>query len=132
MSCAFNESFEQYASLEKLPIKKHLLHWRNIGADKKVDFFLECSSYDVILPVKVKGDSKLDVFEEAVLKLIAYKSTTSEDMADILCLTPDLINFIIISFCNKVINLMLKRTYVSLYISIHFFFIFLIKISPIK
>ena len=35
---------------------------------KKVDFFLECSSYDVILPVKVKGDSKLDVFEEAVLK----------------------------------------------------------------
>ncbi|MCM1233234.1 MAG: hypothetical protein NC489_24210, partial [Ruminococcus flavefaciens] len=63
---------------------------------KKVDFFLECSSYDVILPVKVKGDSKLDVFEEAVLKLIAYKATTSEDMADILCLTPDLINFIII------------------------------------
>lgn len=63
---------------------------------KKVDFFLECSSYDVILPVKVKGDSKLDVFEEAVLKLIAYKTTTSEDMADILCLTPDLINFIII------------------------------------
>ena len=50
---------------------------------KKVDFFLECSSYDVILPVKVKGDSKLDVFEEAVLKLIAYKTTTSEDMADI-------------------------------------------------
>ncbi len=63
---------------------------------KKVDFFLECSSYDVILPVKVKGSSKLDVFEEAVLKLIAYKTTTSEEMADILCLTPDLINFIII------------------------------------
>ena len=63
---------------------------------KKVDFFLECSSYDVILPVKVKGDSKLDVFEEAVLKLIAYKTTTVADMADILCLTTDLINFIII------------------------------------
>ena len=62
----------------------------------KVDFFLECSSYDVILPVKVKGDSKLDIFEEAVLKLIAYKTTTAADMADILCLTPDLINFIII------------------------------------
>ena len=63
---------------------------------KKVDFFLECSSYDVILPIKVKGSSKLDVFEEAVLKLIAYKTTTAEEMADILCLTPDLINFIII------------------------------------
>lgn len=63
---------------------------------KKVDFFLECSSYNVILPVKVKGSSKLDIFEEAVLKLIAYKTTTEAEMADILCLTPDLINFIII------------------------------------
>lgn len=63
---------------------------------KKVDFYLECSSYDVIIPVKVRGDKQLDVFEEAVLKLIAYKKTTIEDMADILCLTPDLINFIVI------------------------------------
>jgi len=78
-------------------IKNYAECFPNISVlGKKVDFFLECSSYDVILPVKVKGDSKLDVFEEAVLKLIAYKTTTSEDMADILCLTPDLINFIII------------------------------------
>ena len=63
---------------------------------KKVDFYLECNSYDVILPVKVRGNSKLDIFEEAVLKLIAYKTTTVEDMADILCLTRDLINFITI------------------------------------
>lgn len=77
--------------------KNYAEYFPNISVlGKKVDFFLECSSYDVILPVKVKGDSKLDVFEEAVLKLIAYKTTTSEDMADILCLTPDLINFIII------------------------------------
>ena len=77
--------------------KNYAEYFPNISVlGKKVDFFLECSSYDVILPFKVKGDSKLDVFEEAVLKLIAYKTTTSEDMADILCLTPDLINFIII------------------------------------
>lgn len=63
---------------------------------EKVDFFLECSSYDVILPVKVRADSKLDIFEEAVLKLIAYKATSIADMAEILCLTPDLINFIVI------------------------------------
>lgn len=63
---------------------------------KEVNFFLECSSYDVILPVKVRADSKLDVFEEAVLKLIAYKTTTIADMAETLCLTQDLINFIII------------------------------------
>lgn len=62
----------------------------------KVDFFLECSSYDAIVPVRVKSEKKLDIFEEAVLKLVAFKSTTVDDMADILCLTPDLINFIII------------------------------------
>lgn len=62
---------------------------------RKVDFFLECSSYDVIVPVKVRGESKLDIFEEAVLKLVAFKSTSVKDMADILCLTPDLVNFIV-------------------------------------
>ena len=63
---------------------------------RKVDFFLECSSYDVIVPVKVRGESKLDIFEEAVLKLVAFKTTSVKDIADILCLTPDLVNFIII------------------------------------
>ncbi|MDU5940849.1 MULTISPECIES: hypothetical protein [Veillonella] len=63
---------------------------------KKVDFFLECSSYDLIIPVKSKVDNKLDIFEEAVLKLISYKTTTSVEMSDILCLPLDLINFITI------------------------------------
>jgi hypothetical protein len=63
---------------------------------KKVDFFIECSSYDVILPVKAKSEGKLDLFEEAVLKFLNYKVTTDQEIADILCLTPDLINFIII------------------------------------
>ena len=63
---------------------------------EKVDFFIECSSYDVILPVKVKSENKLDLFEEAVLKFLNYKVTTDQEIADILCLTPDLINFIII------------------------------------
>lgn len=63
---------------------------------RKVDFFLECSSYDVIIPVRVNSERKLDIFEEAVLKLIAFKSTDINDMADILCLNPDLVNFIII------------------------------------
>lgn len=63
---------------------------------EKVDFFIECSSYDVILPVNAKSESKLDLFEEAVLKFLNYKVTTDQEIADILCLTPDLINFIII------------------------------------
>lgn len=63
---------------------------------RKVDFFLECRSYDVTLPVSVASEDKLDVFEDAVLKLIKYKAMTIADMADTLCLTQDLINFIII------------------------------------
>lgn len=63
---------------------------------KKVDFFIECTSYDVILPVNAKRANKLDLFEEAVLKFLNYKVTTDQEIADILCLTPDLINFIII------------------------------------
>lgn len=62
----------------------------------KVDFFLECSTYDIILPIKVKSERKLDIFEEAVLKLIAYKCFDVNELAEVLCLTPDLINFIII------------------------------------
>lgn len=68
---------------------------------RKVDFFLECSSYDVIIPVRVRGKRKLDIFEEAVLKLVAFKPTNVKDMADILCLTPDLVNFIIIRLQEK-------------------------------
>ena len=50
----------------------------------KVDFFLECDSYNLTIPVKVKCESKLDIFEEAVLNLIAYNATSTTNMADIL------------------------------------------------
>ena len=44
--------------------KNYAEYFPNISVlGKKVDFFFECSSYDVILPVKVNGDIKLDVFE---------------------------------------------------------------------
>lgn len=62
----------------------------------KTDFFLECSSYDMILKVRTHSESRLDIFEEAVLKLIAYKSIGVEEMAETLCLTSDLVNFIVI------------------------------------
>lgn len=67
---------------------------RTIG--KKVDFFIECMSYDVILHVKSKIDKKLDIFEDAILKLIEYGYFKPKDIAEILALTPDLVNFIII------------------------------------
>lgn len=67
-----------------------------ITMDKKIDFFLECISYDVLIPSVIRGEKRLDIFEEAVLKLINAKSLTHEEMADVLCLTIDLVNFIVI------------------------------------
>lgn len=60
------------------------------------DFFLECTSYDVIIPVKKIMNNRLDIFEEAVLRFIKYHPLEVDEMADVLCLSPDLINFIII------------------------------------
>jgi len=75
---------------------------------KKVDFFLECATYNVIIPVKMKAEKKLDIFEEAVLKLIAYKAYSRQEIPDILCLSVDLINFIVIRL--QEINFLEKRT----------------------
>ena len=64
--------------------KNYAVRFPNISVlGKKVDFFLECSSYDVILPIKVKGSSKLDVFEEALeIAAIDYIINGDEDSPD--------------------------------------------------
>lgn len=62
---------------------------------KEKDFFLKCSTYDVILPVKKINKNKLDIFEEAVLKYIYYKSYDKEIISEKLCLSKDFINFVI-------------------------------------
>lgn len=63
---------------------------------KEKDFFLKCSTYDVILPVKKINENKLDIFEKAVLKYIYYKSYDEEVISKKLCLSKDFINFVII------------------------------------
>lgn len=65
---------------------------------KKVDFFIECTSYDMILPVKVHEKKALDIFEDAVLKLIncSLANANVEYITETLCLDKDLVNFIII------------------------------------
>lgn len=68
---------------------------------KKVDFFLECGTYDLELPIEVDFDKELDIFEEAVLKLLALNFSNKAQIADTLCLTKDLINFIIIRLKEK-------------------------------
>ena len=63
---------------------------------REFDFFLECTSYDVTIPVRKLIDNKLDIFEEAVLRFIKFHPLQASEIADELCLSPDLINFIII------------------------------------
>ena len=60
------------------------------------DFFLECTSYNVVIPMKERINNQLDIFEEAVLKFIEYHPLEVTEIADELCLSSDLINFIII------------------------------------
>ncbi|WP_300276167.1 hypothetical protein [Peptacetobacter sp.] len=68
---------------------------------KKVDFFLECNTYDLELPTEEKFDIGLDIFEEAILKLLSLNFSDKKHIAETLCLTKDLINFIIIRLQEK-------------------------------
>lgn len=63
---------------------------------RRTDFFLQCETYDMMIPVSVNAEKRLDIFEEAVLKLIAYKALAKGEIADILCLSKDLVSFILI------------------------------------
>lgn len=63
---------------------------------RPVDFFLECISYDLEIPVNGKAEKELDIFEETVLRMVQLKKCSIDELADILCLKKDLVNFILI------------------------------------
>lgn len=63
---------------------------------RAVDVFVECLSYDIEIPVNVAKARELDIFEEAILRMIKLKKCSANDLSDILCLEKDLIKFIII------------------------------------
>lgn len=60
------------------------------------NIFLQCYSYDIILPITGQQEHVLNIFEETVLKLLNYKSCSVNEIAEALCMNKDLINFIII------------------------------------
>lgn len=64
--------------------------------NRPFNLFLNCYSYDIILPVISKKQSDINIFEETTLKLLHYKSCSIQEVADTLCMDRDLINFIII------------------------------------
>ncbi|QFJ55281.1 hypothetical protein [Pseudobutyrivibrio xylanivorans] len=59
-----------------------------------VDYFIQCNTYEVLVPSQAATEQRLDMFEDAVLKLLEYKPYTKEELADTLCLPKDIISFI--------------------------------------
>lgn len=59
-----------------------------------VDYFIQCNTYEILVPSQSATEQCLDLFEDAVLKLLDYKPYTKEEMAATLCLPKDIISFI--------------------------------------
>ena len=59
-----------------------------------VDYFVQCNTYEVLVPSQSTTEQQLDMFEDAVLRLLEYKPYTKQEMAATLCLPKDIINFI--------------------------------------
>ena len=74
--------------------ENRFLNVRVIG--RAVDIFVECLSYDIEIPVNVTKERELDIFEEAILRMIKLKKCSADDLSSILCLEKDLVKFIII------------------------------------
>ncbi len=63
---------------------------------RPTDVFAACLSYDLLIPVNGKAKKSLDIFEETILRMVKLKRSTPSELADVLCLEKDLINFILI------------------------------------
>ncbi len=58
------------------------------------DYFVQCNTYEVLVPSRAVTGQRIDLFEDAVLKLLDYKPYTGEEMAAKLCLPTDIIHFV--------------------------------------
>ena len=61
-----------------------------------VNLFVKCKSYNLMLPVNGHKERILDIFEETILRLIQLKKCSVDELAKLLCIKKDLINFILI------------------------------------
>lgn len=59
------------------------------------DLFVECASYDLQIPVIGAPKRSLDIFEEAILRMIRLKGSSTNDLSATLCLEKDLVWFIL-------------------------------------
>lgn len=65
------------------------------------NLFVECMSYDVQIPVSGAPIRSLDIFEEAVLRMVRLKGASADVLSDILCLGKDLVWFILNRLMEK-------------------------------
>lgn len=63
--------------------------------------FVQCTSYDLKLPLSGHQKRILDIFEETILRMIKLKKCSSSELADILCMEKDLVNFIVTRLSEK-------------------------------
>lgn len=63
--------------------------------------FVQCTSYDLKLPLSGHEKRVLDIFEETILKMIKLKKCSISELADILCMEKDLVNFIVTRLSEK-------------------------------
>ncbi|TGX98809.1 hypothetical protein E5357_07545 [Hominisplanchenecus murintestinalis] len=68
---------------------------------RPTDIFVQCASYDLKLPVNVQETRVLDIFEETILRMLRLKQCSASELADIICLEKDLVNFIITRLLEK-------------------------------
>ena len=74
--------------------QSRFLNTRTIGTAE--DLFVECKSYELVIPVNGKVEKELNIFEEAVIRMIDLKKSSVSELADTLCLEKDFINYILL------------------------------------
>ncbi|WP_406042448.1 hypothetical protein [Succinimonas sp.] len=65
------------------------------------NLFVECLSYDIQIPCAGMQIRSLDMFEEAVLRMVPLKGSCTNDLADILCIGEDFVWFIMNRLMEK-------------------------------
>lgn len=66
------------------------------------DFFLNCDSYQILLPKQPKVITELNIFEQTLLKILRIRPMmTTEELTDLTCLKPDFVSAVIISLIER-------------------------------
>ena len=66
------------------------------------DFFLNCDSYQILLPKQPKVITEMNIFERTLLKLLRIRPMmTTEELKDLTCLKADFVSAVIASLIER-------------------------------